>query len=160
MKPTKEVTLEKIYDASPEKVWQAWTDPEMLKQWWGPNDVSIPECEVDLMVGGKFYIVMEAGEAMGQFKGTKWPMMAKFTVVEPNSKLFYKAEAWTEGAKEATMIDQTTEISFTKEGEKTKVKVKAVIHNPETAPKMAVEGMEYGFTQQLEKLNNFLIAKN
>ena len=159
MDPIKEVTLKKTYDASLEKVWQAWTDPEILKQWWGPNNVTIPECEVDLRVGGEFYIVMEAGEAMGPHKGTRWPMMAKFTVIEPNSKLFYNAEAWTEGQKkEETLIDQTTEITFSEEDGKTKVKIIAVINNPATAPKMAVEGMEYGFAEQLDKLENFLAS--
>jgi uncharacterized protein YndB with AHSA1/START domain len=159
MEPIKEVILERTYDAAAEKVWKAWTDPKMLKQWWGPNDVTIPECEVDLRVGGKFYIVMEAGEGMGQYKGTKWPMLAKFTVIEPNSKLFYNAKAWTEGAKEETLIDQTTETTLTDEGGKTKLKIKATVHK--TGPKagMAVQGMQYGFTQQLEKLNNFLIAQ-
>ena len=171
MEPIKEVIIEKTYDASPEKVWQALTNPEMLKQWWGPNNVTIPECEVDLRVGGKFYIVMEAGEAMGQYKGTKWPMLAEYTVVEPNSRLAYSAKAWTEGQKEETIIEQTTEHTLTEEGglpsheasdgqSKTKIKIRAAIHK--TGPKagMAVEGMQYGFTQQLEKLHNFLSTKN
>ncbi len=159
MKPIKEVVLERSYDASPETVWKAWTHPEMLKQWWGPKNVTIPECEVDLKVGGKFYIVMEAGEAMGPYKGTKWPMTAEFREVAPNAKLSYEAQAWTEGDKDATTIDQTTEITFTPENGKTKVTVKAAIHK--TGPKagMAVEGMQYGFTEQLEKLNDFLSAR-
>jgi uncharacterized protein YndB with AHSA1/START domain len=69
MEPIKEVVLERTYDASPETVWQAWTNPEMLKQWWGPDNVTIPECDVDLRVGGRFYIVMEAGAAMGPYQG-------------------------------------------------------------------------------------------
>jgi uncharacterized protein YndB with AHSA1/START domain len=159
MEPIKEVILERTYDASPQTVWQAWTKPEMLKQWWGPDNVTIPECEVDLRVGGKFYIVMEAGEAMGPYKGTKWPMLAEFTVVEPASKLSYKAKAWVEGQKDETTIDQTTEITLTEENGKTKVKVRAAIHS--TGPKagMAVQGMQAGFTQQLEKLNDFLAVK-
>lgn len=159
MEPIKEVVLERTYDASPETVWQAWTNPEMLKQWWGPNNVTIPECEVDLRVGGKFYIVMEAGEAMGPYKGTKWPMLAEFTVVEPNSKLSYNAKAWTEGQNEETRIDQTTELTLTAENGKTKLKIRAAIHKTGPAAKMAVQGMQAGFTQQLEKLNDFLAAK-
>jgi uncharacterized protein YndB with AHSA1/START domain len=159
MEPIKELELERTYDVSPETIWQAWINPAILKQWWGPNGVSITECEVDPRVGGKFYIVMEAGEAMGQYKGTKWPMMAEFTVVEPNLKLSYTAQAWTEGAKEETTIDQTTDITLADEGGKTKVKVKAVIYKAGLKAGMAAEGMEYGFTQQLEKLNNFLIAQ-
>ena len=159
MEPIKEVVFERTYDASPETVWQAWTDPKMIKQWWGPNNVIIPECEVDLRVGGKIYIVMEAGEAMGPYKGTKWPMLGKFTAVEPNSQLSYTVQAWTEGQNEETTIDQTTELTLTKEGGKTKIKIKATIYK--TGPKagMAVQGMQAGFTQQLEKLNDFLSPK-
>ena len=105
MAPIKEITFERTYEAPVEKVWQAWTDPLELKQWWGPNDVLIPECEVDLKVGGRIYIVMEAGEAMGPYKGTRWPMEAHFTEIVPNSKLAYAAKAWTEGAEEGTMIE-------------------------------------------------------
>src|ERR1700722_3748669 len=94
MEPIKDITFEKTFDAPLETVWKAWTDPEMIKQWWGPDNVIIPACEVDLRVGGKIYIVMEAGEAMGQYKGTQWPMLGKFTVVEPNAKLSYDVKAW------------------------------------------------------------------
>jgi len=156
MKPIKEVTIERTYDASVSKVWEAWTKPELLKRWWGPDNVSIPECQVDLRVGGAFYIVMEAGEAMGDIKGMLWPMQAEFTEIVPNSKLAYKANAWTEGVKEDTMLDQTTEITFLEEDGKTKVKVRAAIYK--TGPKagMAAEGMQYGFNQQMDKLAAFL----
>jgi uncharacterized protein YndB with AHSA1/START domain len=157
MEPIKAIELEKTYDAPLEVIWQAWTNPEKLKQWWGPDNVTIPECEVDLKVGGKFYIVMEAGEAMGTLKGTQWPMEAKFTVVEPNAKLAYTAQAWTEGTnKEDWLIDQTTEITFAEVDGKTKVVVKAAIYKLGPKAGMAAEGMKYGFTQQLEKLNTFL----
>jgi uncharacterized protein YndB with AHSA1/START domain len=152
----KEVTITKIVNASRESVWNAWTNPKMLKQWWGPNDVTIPECEIDLKVGGKFYIVMEAGEGMGPYKGTQWPMLAEFTVVEPKAKLSYTAQAWVEGDKEETTIEQTTEITLTEEQGKTKIVVKAAIHKAGPKAGMAIQGMEAGFTQQLEKLNHFL----
>jgi uncharacterized protein YndB with AHSA1/START domain len=155
----KEVEFERIYDASRETVWKDWTTPEILKQWWGPNNVTIPECEVDLRIGGKIYIVMVAGEAMGPYKGTKWPMLGKLTVVEPNSKLSYDAKAWTEGQKEETTIDQTTEIFLTEEKGKTKLRIRAIIHNAGPGAIMAVEGMKMGFTQQLDKLKDFLARK-
>ena len=159
METMKEVAFERIYEASRQKVWQVWTNPEMIKQWWGPNDVIIPECEVDLRVGGKIYIVMEAGEAMGPYKGTKWPMLGKFTVVEPNSKLTYTVNAWTEGHKEETTIDQTTEVVLTEEKGKTKLKIRAVVHNAGPRAGMAIQGMQAGFTQQLNKLKDFLAPK-
>ena len=151
-------TKEQVFDAPIDQVWQAWTDPALLKDWWGPDNVTIPECEVDLKVGGKFYIVMEAGEAMGPYKGTLWPMMATFTTVEPNAQLSYDAEAWTEGHKEETTITQTTDISFAEEVGKTKVTVKAVIHTAGPQAGGAVQGMQAGFTQQLQKLEAFLAS--
>ena len=157
--PLKDLTFERTYDASLDAVWRAWTTPEALKQWWGPDNVSIPKCEVDLRVGGRFYIVMEAGEAMGPYKGTLWPMEAKFTVVEPKAKLFYSAQAWTEGKKDETTIDQITEITFTDNNGKTDVKVRAAILKTGPGAGMAVQGMEYGFNQQLDKLIGFLAAK-
>ncbi|MBX4205430.1 MAG: SRPBCC domain-containing protein [Candidatus Doudnabacteria bacterium] len=156
MAPIKEVGFEKIYDAPVEQVWKAWTDPELLKQWWGPDNVVIPECEVDLRVGGKFYIVMEAGEAMGPYKGTRWPMQAEFTVVDPNSKLVYTAKAWTEGQEETTEIETVTELTLEDDNGKTKLKLKSAINKTGPNAQTAVEGMKYGFTQQLEKLTKFL----
>ena len=157
MENKNEVIMERIFDASRELIWRVWTNAEMLKQWWGPNDVSIPECEVDLKIPGRFYIVMEAGEGMGQYKGTKWPMEARFTFIEPNSKLSYVAKAWTEGAKEETMIDQTAELTLVEESGKTKLTIKAVVNKMGPKAGMAVQGMQYGFAQQLDKLNNFLM---
>lgn len=150
------VDFERTYDVPVEKAWQAWTDPEKLRQWWGPDNVSIPECEIDLRVGGRIYIVMEATEAMGEFKGIRWPMEGKFTVVEPNSRLSYAAKAWTEGDEEGTTLDQLQELSFTEEGGKTKMKLKVTLNKIGPKAGMAVQGMKYGFDQQFDKLARFL----
>lgn len=156
MEPIKKVEFDRVYDAPVDVVWKAWTDPEALKQWWGPDNITIPECEVDLRVGGRFYIVMEAGEGLGPLNGTKWPMSATFTVVETNKKLAYTADAWTEGRREDTQIDQATEITFSEEASKTKVHIEASIYKVRPGARMAVEGMQYGFAQQLNKLEKFL----
>ena len=73
MENKKEVSFSRVFDSSPERVWKAWTDPKEIVKWWGPDNVSIPECEIDLRVGGRIYIVMEAGEAIDE------PMVAVCT---------------------------------------------------------------------------------
>jgi uncharacterized protein YndB with AHSA1/START domain len=156
MAEVKEVTFDRTFDAPADKVWQAWTDPEQLKRWWGPDNVSIPECEIELRVGGRLYMVMEATEAMGEYKGTRWPMEAKFTVVEPNTKLAYEAKAWTEGDKEGTTLDQVQEITFAEENGKTKMQLRVTLNKIGPKAGMAVEGMKWGFGQQFDKLNKFL----
>jgi uncharacterized protein YndB with AHSA1/START domain len=151
-----EAQFERVLDAPKERVWKVWTHPKLVAQWWGPNDVTIPECEIDPRVGGRIYIVMLAGEAMGPYKGTRWPMEGKFTRVEPLSRLTYTSRAWTEGQGPETQIDQITDISFEEQKGKTKVTIKVTITNVDTAPKAALQGMTYGFNQQLDKLARFL----
>jgi uncharacterized protein YndB with AHSA1/START domain len=65
----KEFAIVREYDAPREKVFQAWTDPALISQWWGPEGVFTPICEVDARPGGLIHIVMEAGEALGDYKG-------------------------------------------------------------------------------------------
>ena len=48
--------VSKIIPASAERLFAAWTDPEQLKQWWGPESVQCIAAEVDLRVGGRFRI--------------------------------------------------------------------------------------------------------
>lgn len=100
-KKTKQLDFERTYRAPRATVWQAWTDPDMLRQWWGPEKTFIPECRVDLRVDGELYLVMEAGEAMGKYAGTRWPMAATFTRIEPTDRLTYDARSWTEGKRMA-----------------------------------------------------------
>jgi uncharacterized protein YndB with AHSA1/START domain len=152
----KVVEFEKTYNAPVEKVWQAWTEPEQLKKWWGPDNVSIAECEVDLKVGGRIYIVMEADESMGEYAGTRWPMEAKITELEPNKKLVYDARAWTEGDEEATTIETVQVLDMAEENGKTKMNLKATLHKAGPKAGMAVEGMKYGYAQQFDKLDKYL----
>jgi uncharacterized protein YndB with AHSA1/START domain len=156
MQPLKELDFERTYDAPLATVWQAWTDPEMLKKWWGPNDVIVPECEVELREGGRIYIVMEASAAMGDYKGTRWPMEGTFTEVTEPTRLTYSAKAWTEGQEETTTIEQVNDLTLIDDNGKTIVKIKATLHKAGPAAGMAVEGMKWGYTQQLDKLEKFL----
>jgi len=152
----KVVEFNKSYDSPVSQVWQAWTDPEQLKQWWGPDNVTITDCEIDLKVGGRIYIVMQATEAMGEYAGTRWPMEAKITELEPEKSLIYEAKAWTEGDETATTIETIQELSLTEEDEKTKLYLKATLNKIGSKAGMAAEGMKYGYDQQFSKLDKYL----
>jgi uncharacterized protein YndB with AHSA1/START domain len=54
------VTVTRIFDAPRELVWQAWTDPEQFKRWWGPRNYTSPVSRMDLRVGGKYVSSMRA----------------------------------------------------------------------------------------------------
>ena len=48
------LNLSRIIRAPREKVFAAWTQPALLRQWWGPGPVSCPQAEVDLREGGAY----------------------------------------------------------------------------------------------------------
>jgi uncharacterized protein YndB with AHSA1/START domain len=52
------LTLKKKFDAPIELVWEAWTRPEHVAQWWGPKGMSINVVEHNFKVGGKWKYVM------------------------------------------------------------------------------------------------------
>jgi uncharacterized protein YndB with AHSA1/START domain len=63
----REIVLTRVFDAPCQLVWDAFTKPELLKQWFGPRGFSLVVCEVDLRVGGGFRFVLRGpdGREMG-----------------------------------------------------------------------------------------------
>ncbi len=53
-----ELIITRIFDAPRERVWKAWTEPELYKQWWGPKNFTAPVSKIDLRVGGKYLSCM------------------------------------------------------------------------------------------------------
>ena len=54
MKNKEEITIRRIFDAPRNIIWKAWTDPELLKRWWGPKYFTAPVVNIDLRVGGRY----------------------------------------------------------------------------------------------------------
>ncbi len=50
------LTLKRRYNAPPAKVYAAWTDPEKLARWFGPEQVTSAHTEIDVRVGGRYQI--------------------------------------------------------------------------------------------------------
>jgi CDP-diacylglycerol pyrophosphatase len=73
--------------------------------------------------------------------------------------LSYRTIAWTEGRKETTEIDQLTELTLTGENGRTQMNLHVTIEKTGPDAGMAVQGMQAGFTQQLEKLGTFLAKR-
>lgn len=58
----KEIIIVHTFDAPIEQVWKAWSDPEILKKWWGPKDFTAPFSRIDFRVGGKYLHCMRSPE--------------------------------------------------------------------------------------------------
>lgn len=55
-----ELEITRVFDAPRSLVWRCWTDADLLKQWYGPGGITIPHCNIDLRVGGKFLLCMRS----------------------------------------------------------------------------------------------------
>src|SRR5882672_10707541 len=58
--PKSKMIITCIFDAELELVWQAWTDPEHLMKWWGPNGFTSPSAMIDFREGGVSLVCMRA----------------------------------------------------------------------------------------------------
>ena len=81
--PQLDLRFERIVDVPREKVWQAWTIPQQLMQWFTPVPWRTMECEIDLRPGGIFRTVMRSPE------GQDFPNVGCYLEVLPNTRLVW-----------------------------------------------------------------------
>ena len=76
-----EFVLSRVFDAPHALLWQCFTEPERMKQWWGPKGFKVLHSKMDLRVGGTYHYGMQAPDGKG--------MWGKFTFREivPQEKL-------------------------------------------------------------------------
>jgi uncharacterized protein YndB with AHSA1/START domain len=56
------LVITRTFEAPRERVWKAWTDPQQMMCWWGPEHFSVPVCKIDLRPGGKYLFCMRSPE--------------------------------------------------------------------------------------------------
>jgi uncharacterized protein YndB with AHSA1/START domain len=79
----RELVLSRMIDAPPHKVYRAWTEPELLKQWFAPAPFTTPIAELDVRPGGANLIVMRSADA------TEFPNRGVYLEVVPNERLVF-----------------------------------------------------------------------
>jgi uncharacterized protein YndB with AHSA1/START domain len=85
LNPELDLELVREIDVAPELVWRAWTEPELIKQWFAPKPWAIADCSVDLRPGGAVAMTMRSPE------GEEFPSVGCYLEVVPNERL-----VWTE----------------------------------------------------------------
>ncbi|MCC6207052.1 MAG: SRPBCC domain-containing protein [Gammaproteobacteria bacterium] len=83
----REIVIERVFDAPLELVWEAWTDPEHVRQWWGPQGFHNESCAADLREGGVFRLAMRAPD------GNVYPCVGTFREIVPFERIVYEGEA-------------------------------------------------------------------
>ena len=144
----RELTIVRIFDAPRALVFQAWTDPKMMAQWWAPERFTNPVCELDVRIGGALKIVMRGPD------GSEHPMKGVFTEVVTNEKLAFTSIAIDAAGNH--LLEGEATVTFEDHAGKTKMTLHthAVGKVPQAAFMLA--GMEQGWTGSIDKLEALL----
>jgi len=78
-----EISITRVYDAPVQTVWEAWTDPDQVAQWWGPRGFTLTTHHKDLRPGGIWHYTMHGPD------GVDYPNKTLYHVVEQHQKLVY-----------------------------------------------------------------------
>lgn len=158
----KGIVIERVFDAPVELVWEAWTDPEMIKKWWGPEGFSAPSIKVDLQVGGKYVFAMHGP------KGSEWDkdMYSAGVYIEivPYEKLvvtdFFSDEQGdkmkpADFGQDSNFPDESTVTVLFEDLGNGRTRLSIVYPRPETEEgfqAMLKSGMKEGWSSSLDKL--------
>src|SRR5215475_11450502 len=78
-----EIHSVRVLDAPVEAVWDAWTDPKQVAQWWGPRGFTLTTHSKDLRAGGTWSYTMHGPD------GVDYPNETRYLEVEKYSRLVY-----------------------------------------------------------------------
>ena len=144
------VIITRVFDAPRALVWKAWTDPKMMAQWFGPRDFTNPVVELDVRVGGALRIVMRGPN------GGEYPMKGVFReVVAPERLVFSNIGVDKDGNH---LLEGETTVTFAEQGGKTTLTLKTHAVGLVPIAKQMLAGMEAGWTQSIDKLEE-LVAR-
>ena len=146
----REIVMLRQFDAPRRLVFDAWTKPELLKQWLlGPPGWSMPVCEIDLRVGGAYRYVWRQGS-----DGSEMGMRGVYHEIVPQERLVWTElfdEAWYPG--EALITTTLAE-----EGGRTTLTTTILYVSQEARDAVLKSGMERGVAASYDKLAELLAS--
>jgi uncharacterized protein YndB with AHSA1/START domain len=150
---TQQLVLERNIKASPERVFDAFTDPDQLRQWWWPKGFTCPAAEVDLRVGGMYRLAMEWPDFIPTDQQFSHYLGGEYYEIERPHRLVMSGRAINDehGELFATLIEMTFEA---RDGG-TALTVRQSYFEP-MPPAEAMGGAEQGWSEQLDKLELLL----
>lgn len=137
------VRLTRLIEAPREVVFEVWTRPEHLVEWWGPAGFSLPGCELDFRVGGAFCYRMH-----NPADGDHWLRGVFREIVEPERIAF--TFAWGD-AERATGPVMLVTVTFEDRSGKTRL----TLHQAGLESESAARAHESGWSSQLDRLAPF-----
>ncbi|MBI3888077.1 SRPBCC domain-containing protein [Candidatus Microgenomates bacterium] len=159
------IIISRTFAAPREIVWQAWTDPETVKKWWGPKDFWSPSIKIDFKVGGKYLYCMHGPKdspfdkdlySAGEYK--EIIPLEKIVAADYFSDEFGNKTSPTEVGLPPNMpLDMFVTTTFDDiGGTKTKLSIIYNPGSPEIRQAMIDSKIEEGWSSSLDKLASIL----
>ncbi|MGD1053598.1 MAG: SRPBCC domain-containing protein [Candidatus Dormibacteria bacterium] len=151
--PTRQLLLERTIKASPERVFDAFTDPDQLTKWWWPHGFTCPAAEVDLRVGGTYRLAMEWPASIPTEARFSHYLGGEYYEIDRPHRLVMSGRALNDEQGElfATLI----ELSFEACDGGTALTMRQSYYEP-LPPAEAIGGAEQGWSEQFDKLERLL----
>jgi uncharacterized protein YndB with AHSA1/START domain len=135
------LSLVREFAAPPEAVWHAWTEPEALKRWFGPDAGAVSLAQTDVRVGGRFHVVFKT------LDGEQHDVSGAYREVVPNRKLVF-TWAWISTPERISQVTLTFK--------PTRAGTELTLLHEQFFDMAARDGHERGWTGSMEKLARYL----
>jgi uncharacterized protein YndB with AHSA1/START domain len=148
-KETKTVSITKEFDATRDLVWDAYTKPELLDQWWAPKPFASRTKVMEFREGGRRFYAMVSPD--GQ---ERWAIQ-KYTSITPktNFKLF---NAFADENENPELPGSDWDLNFSEQDGTTKVSISIYNESLERLERMVEMGFVEGITMTLNSLEELL----
>ncbi|MEC0244309.1 SRPBCC domain-containing protein [Paenibacillus chitinolyticus] len=156
----KTLTLERVFKAPRELVFEAFSQAEHLKRWWGPRGWSIPVCNVDFRVGGVWHYCMKCEDKnQGEFYGMESWGKAVYSEIQAPEKIVYTDYfSDAEGSIAETMPATICTLTFIEVEGGTKVVSRGEYATAEDLKQVLDMGMLQGITETWDRLGEHLAS--
>src|SRR4030095_10378141 len=149
-KATKTVFITREFDADLSLVWDAFTKPEILDQWWAPKPWVSKTKIMDFKVGGRRFFAMVSPDGQKE----RW-LIQRYTSISPKTN-FKTFNAFADKDENPELPGSDWDYTFSEQDGKTKVSI--TIYNESLArmEKMIETGFTEGFKMSMNNLENLL----
>jgi uncharacterized protein YndB with AHSA1/START domain len=147
----REIVITRMFDAPRKLVFRAFTEPALVRRWMnGPGGYSMPVCDMDFRVGGKYRYVWKSDK-----DGSEMALVGEFREIVPNERIV-RTETfegpWSPGETVGT-------VELVESGGKTTVTTTVVYPSQQARDGMLKSGMKQGLAMSYDRLELLLEEK-
>jgi len=148
-KPTKTVVINAEFDAELDLVWDAYTKPELLDQWYAPKPWTSKTKHMNFEVGGRRFYAMVSPEGE-----ERWAVQ-KYTSITPktNFKIF---NTFADKDENPELPGSDWDLNFSEQDSVTRVSTSIYNESLERLERMVEMGFQEGFTMTMKNLEELL----